>query len=168
MKKIAFKSGAIFGILLAVAMIAVNSVIAGQISLKIVVSGIVGAVVGGLVYGVVILYFLKRGNKIQIEIQEDEKILKEGAANHKVKFEAVGGKLFLTNERLVFQSHKINVQNHLFALALNEIKDWRKYKTLGLFSNGLKITTQNNATEKFVVNKSDEWIRQIEKIKNTQ
>ena len=76
MKKIAFKSGAIFGILLAVAMIAVNSVIAGQITIKIVVSGIIGAVVGGIVYGVIILYFLKRGDKIMFSKKETEQIKK--------------------------------------------------------------------------------------------
>ncbi len=165
MKKIAFKSGAIFGTLLAVAMIAVNSVIAGQLSLKIVVSAIIGAVVGGLVYGVVTFYSLKRGGKIQIELQEDEKILKEGAANHKVKFEAVGGKLFLTNERLVFKSHKMNIQNHLFALPLSEIKDQGKFKTLGIVLNGLNITTVKNVTERFVVYKPNEWITELEKIK---
>jgi hypothetical protein len=112
-------------------------------------------------------YIFKRGNKIQIEIRKDEIILKEQLANHIKNHESVGGKLFLTNKRLIFKSHKINIQRHIFELDLNKINSCHRYKTIGIIPNGLKITTNNNLTEKFVVNKPNEWITLFEKMNNT-
>ena len=166
MKNNALLLGVIFGTIMAISLITINSIEASHISIKIIVSGIIGASVGGLVFGIFMQYIFKRGNKIQIEIREDENIIKEGLANHKVKIESVGGKLFLTNKRLVFKSHKINIQKHIFELELSRINDCAKFKTIGIISNGLKINT-NNKIEKFIVNKPNEWITQIEKIKNT-
>ena len=166
MKNNALLLGVIFGTIMAISLITINSIEASHISIKIIVSEIIGASVGGLVFGIFMQYIFKRGNKIQIEIREDENIIKEGLANHKVKIESVGGKLFLTNKRLVFKSHKINIQKHIFELELSQINNCAKFKTIGIISNGLKINT-NNKIEKFIVNKPNEWITQIEKIKNT-
>ncbi|HED36955.1 MAG TPA: hypothetical protein ENI76_01710 [Ignavibacteria bacterium] len=167
MKNNALLLGVIFGIIMAIGLISINSILAAHINLKIVISGVIGATIGGLIFGVIMKYNFKIGNKIQIELQEGENILKEGPANHKVKYESVGGKLFLTTKRLVFKSHKINIQKHIFELELNKINDCNKYKTMGIIPNGLKISTNNNITEKFVVNRPNEWITHIEQINNT-
>lgn len=167
MKNSALLLGVIFGIIMAISMITMNSIEASQINLKIFVSGILGATIGGLIFGLFMKYIFKRGNKIHIELQNNENILKEGLANHKVKYESVGGKLFLTTQRLVFKTHKVNMQKHIFELELNKIKDCNKYKTLGIISNGLIINTNNNEKERFVVNKPNDWIKVIEEEKNT-
>jgi len=44
--------------------------------------------------------------------------------------EAVGGKLFLTNRRLVFKSHKLNIQNHELSIHLIDIANVGRYKKL--------------------------------------
>ncbi len=158
--------GVIFGTIMAISLITINSIEAAHINMKIIVSGIIGASIGGLVFGVFMKYVFKRGNKIQIEILENENILKEGLANHIVNHESVGGKLFLTTKRFIFKSHKINIQKHIFELDLNKINDCHKYKTMRIIPNGLKIITNNNVIEKFVVNKPNEWIAQIKEINN--
>jgi len=167
MKSNALKSGLIFGIIMTIGLITSYSIIEGEINLKIIVSRIIGSAVGGLIFGLFMKNIFNRGNKIQVELQENETIIKEGFANHKLKFESVGGKLFLTTKRLIFKSHKINIQKHIFELELNNISNCDRYKTMGIFSNGMKITKDNKTIEKFVVNSPDEWIENMKKIKNT-
>ena len=159
--------GVIFGIIMAAGLITINSIEANHISIRIIVIGLISASVGGLIFGIFMKIVFKRGDKIQIDIRKDETILKEALANHIKNHESVGGKLFLTNKRLIFKSHKINIQKHIFELDLNEINSYRRYKTMGMIPNGLKITTNDNLTEKFVVNKPNEWITQFEKMNNT-
>ena len=79
--------------------------------------------------------------------------------------EGVGGKLYLTNWRLVFQSHKLNIQNHQLSINLMDIQSVGRYKTLGLVNNGLTIVT-TNTTEKFVVEQVNQWIKQLADMKN--
>jgi hypothetical protein len=38
-----------------------------------------------------------------------EAIVKEGAASYLKRYEGVGGKLYLTTERLIFESHAFNI-----------------------------------------------------------
>lgn len=45
---------------------------------------------------------------MKTELRQGEQIVKEGAANLQKNIETVGGKLCLTNQRLVFEAHKIN------------------------------------------------------------
>lgn len=45
-----------------------------------------------------------------MELRSDESVIKEGAANLQKNIETVGGKLFLTEQRLIFEARKFNVQ----------------------------------------------------------
>ena len=38
---------------------------------------------------------------------------------------------------------------------------------MGIFWNGIKIITNTKTVEKFVVNRPNEWIENIKKVKNT-
>ncbi len=92
--------------------------------------------------------------------EEGENILFETGANHFKNVEATGGKLYLTNKRLVFISHKLNVQNQELSIPVSEIVDTEKYKKFGIIDNGLVIPT-TDYIEKFVVQKGNEWIKKI-------
>lgn len=91
----------------------------------------------------------------------DENILFETPANHFKGIEGVGGKLYLTNKRLVFKSHKLNIQNHELSIQLTDVKNVDRHKTLGLVNNGLTITTIDDKTEKFVVEQVENWIKYL-------
>jgi len=84
-----------------------------------------------------------------------------GGANHFKNWEAVGGKMVLFHDLLVFKSHKFNIQNHQLHLPLNEISNIEPYAVWGLVPTGLKISLANGQTEKFVVGNRDEWIAAI-------
>lgn len=95
----------------------------------------------------------------KIDIDPDENIMFETPANHFKGIEGVGGRLYLTNRRLIFKSHKLNIQNHQLSIDLSDIKHVDRYKTLGLVNNGLVITIITDKTEKFVVEKVEEWVK---------
>jgi len=75
--------------------------------------------------------------------------------------EAVGGKFFLTNRRLVFKSHKLNIQNHELSIHLIDIANVGRYKNLGIINNGLIVTSNDNKVGKFVVEQASEWTKKF-------
>jgi len=96
-----------------------------------------------------------------IQLEDGEILLKEGPANHFKGMEAVGGKLHLTNRRLLFQSHSFNVQTHEETYLLADIASVRTRNTLGIVPNGIGVMLNNNHEERFVVNGRQEWIQKI-------
>ncbi len=165
MKNKFLKSGLFFGIFMSIFFIVSNSIEEKSINWKIVVAGIIGGLVGGLVFSFFTKLFTKKIKKIKIEIGESENNLKERLASHFKGIENVGGKLLLTNERLIFKSHKFNIQNHELEIKISEIKKVEKVKTIGLIPNGLRITTNMGKAERFVVDSPNEWINKINELK---
>lgn len=101
---------------------------------------------------------------MKIQLQENESIIKEGAANHFKDIESVGGRLFLTNQRLYFNSHSLNVQIHELSIPYSEIRSVGKRNTLFIVPNGMYIELQNGKNEKFVLWGRAKWIQEIEQL----
>ena len=138
--------------------------------LKFVVSGIIGGIVAGSLFGWLMGLFGRSkfiDRTTRIDTDPGEEILFQTAANYFKGVEAVGGKLFLTNKRLIFKSHKLNIQNHQLSISLPDIESTGRYKTLGLVNNGLAITSKQNTTEKFVVDQVEEWLQHLPGFKNS-
>lgn len=95
-----------------------------------------------------------------------EQTIKEGPANHWRGAEAVGGRLWLTNIRLHFKSHGVNVQVHEVSYPIWEIVSVEKQSTLGIVSNGMTVVLQNGQQERFVVEDRDDWIAKIQQAKS--
>lgn len=98
---------------------------------------------------------------MRFKLNNGEKIIKEGPANHFKGIEAVGGKLYLTNHRIVFLSHDMNVQNHLLSVPYSEIVHVDTRNTLLFIPNGFYIQNRDNSIEKFVTYGREEWIQVI-------
>ena len=165
-KKARFKSGLTFGIFMAFFFILKEIFIEDDLTTKrlfiIVFSAAIGGAIAGFLFGWLTGLFAKSkfvSQTIKIDIEQDENILFETPANHFKTIEGVGGRLYLTNRRLIFKSHKLNFQNHQLSIGLSDIKNVDRYKTLGLINNGLSISTITDKTEKFVVGKVDEWVK---------
>jgi phosphate/sulfate permease len=130
-------------------------------------TAIVAGPIAGLAFGVAIYFFITSkivDRQTQIENLNDKPIVRLGGANHFVNGEAVGGKLYLLEDRLQFQSHSFNIQNHGQVIKIQQIKKVSFYNTLGLIPNGLSISTFQGKTEKFVVRKRHFWKKEIEKL----
>lgn len=92
--------------------------------------------------------------------ESTEQEIRAGAANHFMGSEGVGGKLFLTNKRLRFKSHSINIQVHEMSIPLKQIVKIEKVRGLLAFTQ-IQIFLKDGTIEKFVVYNRDEWIKDI-------
>lgn len=98
--------------------------------------------------------------KINIELEPDEVIEFESGANHFKGREGVGGKLVLTNKRLIFKSHPYNRQNHETNWNARDIVSMSTFRNMKFLENGLLINFPVG-TEKFVVNDPNQWIEKL-------
>lgn len=92
--------------------------------------------------------------------ESTEQEIRAGAANHFMGSEGVGGKLFLTNKRLRFKSHSINIQVHELSIPLNRIVKIEKVRGFLAF-NQIGVFLKDGSVEKFVVYNRDAWIIDI-------
>jgi hypothetical protein len=97
-----------------------------------------------------------------MKLNSDEIILRKSRANHLKLFEGVGGRLFLTNQRLFFKSHFFNVQTHEETIPLQDIVSIEA-KGSDFISGKMKIFLRNGSVEKFYVPKRKKWVDDIEK-----
>ncbi len=120
----------------------------------------------GVLFGFGYLFLLKKMTdrlmkKIDIEVNEEEEELHEGPATLFRGIEGVGGKLLLTDKRLVFKSHQLNIQSGEKQCLLTEINKVEPKKTAKLFQNGLRIITNSGEQFDFVVYERDFWVSKI-------
>lgn len=100
-------------------------------------------------------------------LRPGEQIVKEGAANLQKNMEAVGGKLCLTNQRLVFEAHMLNVQGGTAEVDLSIVQSsrpcWTKFMGfLPLFPNSLAVFTKQGKEYRFVLFGRHAWAAAIE------
>lgn len=100
-----------------------------------------------------------------IQFKENEKLLMQTNANHFKGIEAVGGMLFITNLRVIYKSHKVNFQNHLFEVNIADIVSYEKCKTFGVIENGILLGLTNGTKERFVVDNNHLIMATLNKIK---
>lgn len=104
----------------------------------------------------------------------DEEILMEGFANWNTTLNSKGGKLFLTNKRIIFKAHLINFGKKYFECYLDEIYVEKNTITIFVVSNLVSFTisfrTKNGEEHSFVVTRGDKdlWVSKIsEAVLNT-
>lgn len=103
---------------------------------------------------------------MDIALHPDEALVRKGGANLQRGIEAVGGHLFLTDLRLVFQPHGFNVQSGVTDIPLTDIVGtrlaWTKFLgVFPLFPNTLLVQTVIGVDFGFVLNRRKEWQRVI-------
>lgn len=129
-------------------------------------SYIIQGVLFGIIIGIGIPYISRKfsasiDKKVKPMLAKDEQIEIEGPANLMRKMEGVGGKIFLTDKRMIFKSHKYNIQNTQTEIPYGSIEDVSTRKTAGLVSNGLRISTKDGEEYNFVVYNRDMWVDKI-------
>ena len=102
---------------------------------------------------------------MKIELSPGETLIRDGAANLQRGWEAVGGRLFLTSNRLVFSSHAFNVQSGRTEIPLSDIRQvepcWTRF--LGFVPvapNSLSVRTPQGE-HRFVLNGRSDWAAAI-------
>ncbi|MFP4090426.1 MAG: hypothetical protein ACLFUB_18915 [Cyclobacteriaceae bacterium] len=97
--------------------------------------------------------------KLSFEFPPGETACFESGANLRRGREAVGGKLFLSDQRLVFISHQYNVQRDPLEIERDRIAQVVPHKSLGFISNGLQLKTTEGRVYHFVVDQQDKWLK---------
>lgn len=131
------------------------------------------AVLFGVFFGLCFPWIMKKlGKGLSQSIKSPELgenevlVFEEGANLFRNKFIADGGKLFLTNERLVFVPHKINLKTSQTSIDLKEIQKISPRKSSGIIDNGLRVHT-TDARYDFVVNEREKWLENLSMDKPT-
>lgn len=103
---------------------------------------------------------------MKTELNSGEKVIKNGFANLLKGFEGVGGKLYLTSQRLIFESHAINIQRGVTQINLSDVsfleKCWTKFHSIPLLPNCLLIRTNKGEEFRFVVNRRNLWASAVD------
>ncbi len=93
-------------------------------------------------------------------------IIKEGTATLKKNFEAVGGKLYLTEQHLTFESHKFNIQSGVTTIELSDIQYakinlYKFLRLIPLLPNSLSVYTTDETEYRFVLWGGSAWAKAI-------
>jgi hypothetical protein len=127
-------------------------------------AGVVMGSVSGLLFGVLMSAFAGYQRKkflVETHSFPGEDLVKQGGANHFRNLEGVGGWMYLTDQRLLFRSHSMNIQRHELLIPLQNISEVNPRMTFGIIPNGLEIKTVDGQREKFVVEDRRDWAKKI-------
>ena len=106
---------------------------------------------------------------MKTELRPGEQIAKDGLANLQKGWETVGGKLYLTDQRLIFEAHKFNVQGGTTEIDMSDVvtvdKCWTKFlNKIPLAPNSLAVRTNAGDDYKFVLNRRTVWATEIQNV----
>jgi hypothetical protein len=93
--------------------------------------------------------------------EDGETVLHRGPANHFRGIVAVGGTLFLTDRRLRFRAHALNVRRHDDSFARRDILGVSRASTLLVIPNAIRVHLRDGRSERFVVFDRAEWIARL-------
>lgn len=120
--------------------------------------GLILGIIGGIFFAAVMVLFIAilsaRKDKLRERYGIEGTVLYDGAANHMVNKEAVGGWIFLMEDRLCFVSHAINITVGEWSVPYSDIADVTKGKMI----RSIAVHLKNGTVEEFVVNNGNEWI----------
>ena len=105
-------------------------------------------------------------------LEPGEAVLKDGRANLQHGGETSGGRLFLTNRRLIFEAHIFNAQRGGDQIQLGQISEmrpaWTKFfGVIPLVPNTLSVRTDGGAEHKLVCRGRGAWKDAIEEARES-
>jgi hypothetical protein len=80
-----------------------------------------------------------------------ERVLTDAMGSLFRGWESVGGQIYITSRRLIFESHALNIQRGTTEITLENIAVARPRNTLWLIPNGMEIETRDGVRYRFVV-----------------
>lgn len=97
----------------------------------------------------------------EINLQPNERIIREGYAVNYLGIIGHSGRLFLTNQRLYFTTHPLNFKQYNLTILLSEIDTVILKNNLKIFSHGLRIQKKNGHRIRLTVWRRKKWRKQI-------
>lgn len=101
-------------------------------------------------------------------LNKDEILIKKGGANLEVGIETVGGHLYLTTYRLIFEPHKLNFNRKCIEIMIDDIeeieKKWSKlFYIIPIYPNALSVYTVKREYI-FIVFSNKKWANSINRL----
>lgn len=107
---------------------------------------------------------------MKTELLADETVTKSGAANLQRGAETVGGKLYLTNRRLIFEAHSLNFQSGTTIVPLQEISEttpcWTRFLNLIPVAPNSLAVASSGTEKRFVLFGRKAWKIAIDEQRN--
>jgi hypothetical protein len=100
--------------------------------------------------------------RMEITLLPDEHIVRESEANHYIEGKLMIGRLFLTNQRLVFRTHLHNFKQYDITVSVHAISRVSYRNHLGIFSHGIWIHETDETIHHFSVWSRRKWKEAIE------
>ncbi len=91
-----------------------------------------------------------------------EAVLRETEANHYINDKLMIGRLFLTNQRLIFKAHLHNFHQYDITLDLSKISSVSYKNNIGIFSHGIWVHETSDLVHHFSVWSRRRWKEAIE------
>ncbi|WP_162418796.1 PH domain-containing protein [Cyclobacterium roseum] len=107
------------------------------------------------------MVFSKIGAAIHPALEPGEEIQREAPATLFKGMEGVGGKLFLTNKKLIFKSHALNIQKGQTDIDYETISGVEKREVGKRKYPGICIQTKDGKKYKMVVYEPEVWIAEL-------
>ena len=103
---------------------------------------------------------------MKTELNQSEELIKKGGGNLQKGIETVDGYLYLTNQRLIFEAHAINVQGGNAIIDLSDIESTKKCWTkilnvIPIMPNSLAVNTKTGDEYRFVLFGRGAWQEKI-------
>lgn len=105
-----------------------------------------------------------------VELQPDETVVLSGFANRIGFWGGPGGRLVLTNQRLLFTNRRgtkirnsYSLSDVVFVEVASSVTIWTLFFLVTIFlRNAIKVTFRNQTTQRFVVTNKARWIALID------
>ena len=130
--------------------------------------GIAFGIACGLLFGLAITVFARRVQSTMssgtgaVPWDDGERVITEGLANHFQGAISNGGMLALSQRRLRFRGHAVNVSQYDRSWGLDQIESVAAVMTAFVIPNGLLVRLRDGRKERFVVSGRHEWVRAID------
>ena len=124
-------------------------------------AGLIAGAAGAVLFGLAIALVARHASGLEIQLEPGEQLVHAGPANHYRGVEAVGGRLVLTDRRLAFRSHGMNIQRHEASYPLATITGVAPARMRGIVPNGLVVALADGSRERFVVAGRSRWKKEI-------
>ena len=105
---------------------------------------------------------------MKTSLLSNETVVMDSSANLQRGAESVGGRLFLTSQRLIFEPHSLNIQRGVATVPLGDIRQaapcWTKlFNLLPVAPNSLDVETRAGKHLRLVLWKRRWWRRAIDR-----
>ncbi len=101
---------------------------------------------------------VKQLKPITIELPNTEILLLQAPANHLTENSLVAGKLFLTNQRIIFKPHhSYTLAQPLFSWGLNDIEPFKFYGSIWNRGGEFLVNTKEVSSLMFEVDELKQW-----------